>query len=342
MMLHDLKLPEVKVPPLVIPRRLSAHALQQKIVDIKAQLQAKNAIIIAHYYTPADIQAIAEATGGCVGDSLKMARFGYDHSASTLVVLGVKFMGETAKILNPSKTVLMPTLEATCSLDLCCPIDLWDAFCHRHQDRTVVVYANTSAAIKARADWVVTSANAVDIVRYLSEKGQKILWASDRFLGQYVQKCTRADMVIWPGSCIIHERFKAEGILQLKKIYPHAAVLAHPESPPSVLDIADFVGSTTQLLKAAARQPSQTLIVATDQGLFYKMQQTCPDKRLIAAPLAGQGATCKSCAHCPWMMMNTVERLEWSLQTGTIEVQLNLKTIQQAQKPLKKMIDFKR
>jgi len=298
--------------------------------------------MIAHYYTPADIQAIADATGGCVGDSLQMARFGYAHKAKTLLVAGVKFMGETAKILNPCKTVLMPTLEATCSLDLSCPADLFDSFCCKHSNRTVVVYANTSAVIKARADWVVTSANAVNIVNHLTEEGHKILWASDQFLGQYVKKQTNADMLIWPGSCVIHEQFKAEGILQLKKIYTDAAVLAHPEAPPAVLEIADFIGSTTQLLKASCRLPNKTFIVATDKGLFYKMQLASPDKKFIAAPTAGKGATCKSCAHCPWMLMNTVELIEQSLQRGEFEIKLDSTIIKQAQIPLKRMIEFKK
>jgi quinolinate synthase len=342
MAIETFEIPPFEVPPKKVPERLSKEALDQAIERIRNLLKAKNAVMIAHYYTPADVQAIADATFGCVGDSLQMARFGYEHNAKTLLVAGVKFMGETAKILNPSKTVLIPALEATCSLDLSCPVDLFDSFCKKHPNRTVVVYANTSAAIKARADWVVTSANAVDIVNFLAEKGDKILWASDRFLGQYIKKQTNADMLIWPGSCVIHEEFKAEGILQLKKIHTDAAVLAHPESPPAVLDIADFIGSTTQLLNASSTLPNKTFIVATDEGLFYKMQLASPNKKFIAAPTAGEGATCKSCAHCPWMMMNTVESIEQSLQRGEFEINLDSQIIKQAHIPLKRMIEFKK
>lgn len=334
-------IPRIKIPPINKPVRLSTEALNQAIERIRSLLKVKNAVIIAHYYTPADVQAIADATCGYVGDSLQMARFGYQQKARTLLVAGVRFMGETAKILNSNKTILMPTLDATCSLDLSCPFDLFNSFCQKHSNRTVVVYANTSAAIKARADWVVTSANAVAIINYLTEKKHKILWASDKFLGQYVKKQTHADMLIWPGSCVIHEQFKAEGILQLKKIYSDAAVLAHPESPPAVLDIADFIGSTTQLLNASSKLPNKTFIVSTDEGLFYKMKLKSPNKKFIAAPVAGNGATCKSCAHCPWMMMNTVELIETSLKQSKFEIKLDPAVIKQAQIPLKRMIEFK-
>ena len=272
--------------------------------EIKAQLRAKDAVLIAHYYTDPMIQELAEETGGIVSDSLEMARFGNSHSAETLVVAGVKFMGETAKILTPHKRVLMPTLEATCSLDIGCPADQFSAFCDQHPDRTVVVYANTSAAVKARADWVVTSSIALEVVDYLDSQGEKILWAPDKYLGNYVQKETGADMLLWDGSCIVHEEFKAKGIVDLQNIYPEAAVLVHPESPDSVVRLADVVGSTSHLIDAAMKLPNQKMIVATDQGIFYKMQQAVPDKELLVAPTGGSGATCRSCASCPWMGMN--------------------------------------
>src|SRR5690606_20401107 len=176
---------------------------------IKALLKQHNAVLVAHYYTDPLIQALAEETGGCVSDSLEMARFGHDHPADTLVVAGVKFMGETAKILTPQKRVLMPTLEATCSLDLGCPIDEFSAFCDQHPDRTVVVYANTSAAVKARADWVVTSSIALDVAEHLAANGKKIIWAPDRHLGDYVRRESGADILMWDGACIVHEEFKA-------------------------------------------------------------------------------------------------------------------------------------
>ena len=309
--------------------------------EIKAQLRAKDAVLIAHYYTDPMIQELAEETGGIVSDSLEMARFGNSHSAETLVVAGVKFMGETAKILTPHKRVLMPTLEATCSLDIGCPADQFSAFCDQHPDRTVVVYANTSAAVKARADWVVTSSIALEVVDYLDSQGEKILWAPDKYLGNYVQKETGADMLLWDGSCIVHEEFKAKGIVDLKNIYPEAAVLVHPESPDSVVRLADVVGSTSQLIDAAMKLPNQKMIVATDQGIFYKMQQAVPDKELLVAPTGGSGATCRSCASCPWMGMNGLANLLSCIENGTNEIFVDSKIAQQAIQSLDRMMNFK-
>jgi|TARA_B110000967_G_scaffold58897_1_gene60374 quinolinate synthase len=312
--------------------------LQQRI---KQQLLEKDAVLIAHYYTDPLIQALAEETGGVVSDSLEMARFGKTHSAQTLVVAGVKFMGETAKILTPEKRVLMPTLEATCSLDVGCPADEFAAFCDLHSDRTVVVYANTSAAVKARADWVVTSSIALDVVEHLDSLGEKILWAPDKYLGSYVQKQTGADMLLWDGACIVHEEFKAQGIVDLKQVHPDAAVLVHPESPQSVIDIADAVGSTSQLIAAAASLPQSKMIVATDQGIFFKMQQAVPDKQLLVAPTGGSGATCRSCASCPWMGMNGLENLLASLEQGNNEVFVDTDVADEAMKSLGRMIEFR-
>jgi len=309
--------------------------------EIKAQLRAKDAVLIAHYYTDPMIQELAEETGGIVSDSLEMARFGNNHNAETLIVAGVKFMGETAKILTPHKRVLMPTLEATCSLDIGCPADQFSAFCDQHPDRTVVVYANTSAAVKARADWVVTSSIALEVVDYLDSQGEKILWAPDKYLGNYVQKETGADMLLWDGSCIVHEEFKAKGIVDLKNIYPEAAVLVHPESPDSVVRLADVVGSTSQLIDAAMKLPNQKMIVATDQGIFYKMQQAVPDKELLVAPTGGSGATCRSCASCPWMGMNGLANLLSCIENGTNEIFVDSKIAQQAIQSLDRMMNFK-
>lgn len=308
--------------------------------EITAELKKRNAVLVAHYYCSPEIQALAEATGGCVSDSLEMARFGRDHPATTLMVAGVKFMGETSKILSPEKTVLMPTLEATCSLDLGCPVDEFSAFCDKHPDHTVVVYANTSAAVKARADWVVTSSCAVEIIDHLDSLGEKIIWAPDQHLGRYIQKKTGADMLLWDGSCIVHEEFRARGITNMKALYPDAAVLVHPESPESVVDIADAVGSTSQLIKAAQTLPHKRMIVATDRGIFYKMQQAAPDKILIEAPTAGEGATCRSCAHCPWMAMNELENLLHVLKTGDQEIHVDPALAQRAKLPLDRMLNF--
>ena len=307
---------------------------------IRGHLKAHNAAIVAHYYTAPEIQALAEATGGCVSDSLEMARFGRDHPAETLIVAGVRFMGETAKILTPGKRVLMPTLEATCSLDEGCPIDEFSAFCDAHPHREVVVYANTSAAVKARADWVVTSSIALDVAEHLAEQDKAIIWAPDRHLGDYVQRESGADILLWDGACIVHEEFKARGIRDLKQVHPDAAVLVHPESPASVIELADHVGSTTQIIRAACELPQQTFIVATDQGIFYKLQQAAPDKTFIIAPTAGQGATCRSCANCPWMAMNDLEAMAAVFDRGDNEIEVPEALAAQAMKPLERMLAF--
>src|SRR5450631_2448927 len=264
----------------------------QGLVDRVARaLRALDAVLVAHYYVDGAVQDLADATGGCVGDSLEMARFGRDHPARTLVVAGVRFMGETAKILSPDKRILMPTLEATCSLDLGCPADEFDAYCNAHPDRTVVVYANTSAAVKARADWVTTSSTGLEIVRHLHAQGEKILWAPDVHLGRYLQARTGADMLLWNGSCIVHDEFKSVELEMLRREHPGAKVLVHPESPAGVVAQADVVGSTTQLLLAAQRTDAQEFIVATDNGILHKMRQGQPGKTFIEAPTAGNGAT---------------------------------------------------
>lgn len=323
------------------PTRIAAED-EARIDEIKQLLEQRDAVLVAHYYTDDAIQQLAEETGGCVADSLEMARFGARHPASTLVVAGVRFMGETAKILSPEKRVLMPTLEATCSLDIGCPADEFSAFCDQHPDRTVVVYANTSAAVKARADWVVTSSIAVDVIEHLHARGEKILWAPDKHLGGYIRDKTGADMLLWDGACIVHDEFKAKGITDLKALYPDAAVLVHPESPASVVEIADVVGSTSQLINAARELPQQRLVVATDRGIFFKMQQAVPDKTLFEAPTAGNGATCKSCAHCPWMAMNALDNLADSLRQTSGEVFVDAALREQALKPLERMLNFKR
>lgn len=321
---------------------ISAEEKQKLFDSLKQKLKEQNAVLIAHFYTNADIQRLADESGGYVGDSLGMAQFGAKSSAQTLVVAGVRFMGETAKILNPEKRVLMPTLEADCSLDISCPPAAFAKFCKDHSDRTIVVYINTSAAIKALADWVVTSSIALEVVDYLHQKGEKIIWAPDKYLGKYIQNETGADMISWEGSCIVHEKFKAKGILQLKKLYPEAAVLAHPESPPAVLELADVVGSTSQLLLASQQLPNQTFIVATDSGILYKMEQNSPNKNFIIAPTAGHGATCKSCAHCPWMSMNTLTGIENCLIAGKDEIKVDPKIIKKALIPLQRMMEFKK
>ncbi|GAB3387769.1 quinolinate synthase NadA [Massilia agri] len=307
---------------------------------IKRLLKERNAVLVAHYYVDAELQDLAEETGGCVSDSLEMARFGRDHPAQTLVVAGVRFMGESAKILSPEKTILMPDLDATCSLDLGCPADEFAAFCDQHPDRTVVVYANTSAAVKARADWMVTSSIGLDIVKHLHEQGKKILWAPDRHLGSWIQKQTGADMLLWQGSCLVHDEFKGIELDLLKAEYPDAKVLVHPESPSNVVAQADVVGSTTQLINAAVNLPATTFIVATDNGILHKMRAAAPGKHFIEAPTAGNSATCKSCAHCPWMAMNGLKNLAEVLENGANEVHVDPEIGRQAKRAIDRMLDF--
>jgi quinolinate synthase len=309
---------------------------------IKALLREQKAVLVAHYYVDGDLQALAEETGGHVADSLEMARFGSETDAQTLVVCGVRFMGETAKILNPEKRVLMPTLKATCSLDEGCPADAFSAFCDAHPDRTVVVYANTSAEVKARSDWVVTSSIALPVTEHLHAQGKKILWAPDKHLGHYVQRMTGADILLWDGACVVHEEFKGFALDRVRRLHPDAAVLVHPESPDEVVDQADVVGSTTQLIKAVQNMPNQEFIVATDEGIFWKMHQLAPDKTLIAAPTAGEGATCESCAHCPWMAMNALQNLEQVLRNHDQEIRIDEDVRRRAVVPIQRMLDFAR
>lgn len=326
--------------PLHQSHTMTAEEIADYKVKIRQLLVQEDAVLVAHYYTDDAIQELAEETGGCVSDSLEMARFGTRHPASTLVVAGVRFMGETAKILNPEKRVIMPSLEATCSLDLGCPIEEFSAFCDENPDRTVVVYANTSAAVKARSDWVVTSSNALEVAEYLTERGEKMIWAPDKYLGGYIQRETEADMLLWEGSCIVHEEFKARFLKDLMHVHPEAAVLVHPESPMAVIELADVVGSTTQLIKAVQNLPNKKFIVATDKAIFHKMHQTAPGKTLIEAPTAGEGATCRSCAHCPWMGMNALDNLLSSLKTGNNEVLVDPEIGRKALIPLQRMVDF--
>ncbi|MBO4789551.1 MAG: quinolinate synthase NadA [Oxalobacter sp.] len=322
-----------------VPRMLSPEEKAIYKEKIKALLKAKQAVLVAHYYVDGDIQDLAEETGGCVADSLEMARFGRDCPAKTLVVAGVRFMGETAKILSPEKKILMPTLDAYCSLDLGCPVDEFSAFCDQHPDRTVVVYANTSAAVKARADWMATSSIGLEIVSHLKAQGKKIIWGPDRHLGKYIQEQTGADMLLWQGSCLVHDEFKGAELALMKQQYPDAKVLVHPESPASVVAQADVVGSTSQILNAVRTMDAKTFIVATDKGIFHKMQQI-PGKTIMEAPTAGNGATCKSCAQCPWMAMSSLENLAQALETEANEVFVEEEIRQKALGCIERMLDF--
>ena len=313
---------------------------RELVDEIKRMLAEQDAVLVAHYYTAPELQDLADESGGHISDSLDMARFGHEHPAQTLVVAGVRFMGETAKILNPEKRVLMPDLEATCSLDIGCPADEFAKFCDAHPDRTVVVYANTSAAVKARADWVATSGISVKLVQHLSARGEKIIWAPDRYLGDYIQKATGADMLLWHAACVVHEEFKADVLRALRARHPNAAVLVHPESPAGVIEQADVVGSTTALIEAAKTHTADKFIIATDKGIFHKMQQAAPEKIFMEAPTAGLGATCESCAHCRWMAMHDLQKLHNVLKYGNNAIFIDERIRQRALVPIKRLLEF--
>ncbi len=339
----------------IIPNHLlekhQAKLLKRNIYDaddlkllkksIKSLLDEKNGVLISHYYVDKEIQELTEDLGGCVSDSLQMAKFGQNSEADLLVVSGVKFMGETSKILSPEKTILMPTLEATCSLDLGCPEEDFKKFCEEHPDREIVVYANTSAEVKALADWVVTSSIALEVVEHLHSQGKKIIWAPDKHLGKYIEDYTGADMILWDASCIVHDEFKYQGLSDMKKLHPDAGVLVHPESPMEVIKLADAVGSTSQILQAAKNLDFNKFIVATDKGIFYQLEKNNPKKVFFEAPTAGNGAQCKSCSQCPWMGLNSLENLEKTLLDMKNIINVSEKTIQKAQISLNRMTSFK-
>lgn len=322
---------------------LSAEETRDYSQRIASLLKEQNATIVAHYYCNNDVQRLAEETGGFIGDSLEMARWGKNSSFDRLVICGVRFMGETAKILSPEKQILMSSLKAECSLDLGCPAKEFGEFCDEHPDRTVVVYANTSAAVKARADWVVTSSVATQVVEYLHSQKKKIIWAPDRHLGSYIERITGADMLRWQAHCVVHDEFKAEALKKLMALYPDAAILVHPESPEAVVKLATVVGSTSQLLKVARTLPNKRFIVATDSGIFYRLRQACPDRELIIAPTQGEGATCKSCAHCPWMAMNGIREIYEALANPDPvlnEIQVDEEVRRKALVSVNRLLDF--
>jgi quinolinate synthase len=303
-------------------------------------IKEKRFLLAAHYYTDINIQRLAEEAGGIIADSLAMAKFCTEHPAERIVVAGVYFMGETVKILNPSKMVFMPNLTATCSLDVGCPSGKFSKFCEDYSDRTVVAYINTSAAVKAQADWIVTSRIAIDVVKHLSISGKKILWAPDKHMANYIEQETNADIISWDGACIVHDAFKTDALEKLKLIYPDAGVLAHPESPAPILEMADFIGSTNEIISAATNLDYDTFIVATDRGIFYKLYSVAPSKNFIEAPNGGAGATCKSCAHCPWMEMNQLDSLVQVLEEENNEILVEPSLIEKARLPLQRMLDF--
>lgn len=301
--------------------------LNDKILQLKKE---KEAIILAHYYTPSEIQDVADF----VGDSLALARSAAKTDASIIVMCGVQFMGETAKILCPNKKVLMPDTQAGCSLADSCPADRFEQFVKAHPDYTVISYVNTTAAVKALSDVVVTSTNACQIVESFP-KEEKIIFGPDRNLGNYINAVTGRHMLLWNGACHVHEQFSVEKILKLKQQYPKALLLAHPECKNTVLKLADVVGSTSYLLKYAADHPAQTYIVATESGILYEMQKKCPHTNFIPAP--PNDSTC-ACNECNFMRLNTLEKLYLCIKNESPEIKLDAVVAEKAVKPILRML----
>ncbi|EGJ70607.1 Quinolinate synthase A [Bacteroides coprosuis DSM 18011] len=306
--------------------------MNKLITAINELKKEKKALILAHYYQRSELQDIADF----VGDSLALAQWASKTDADVIVMCGVHFMAETAKILNPSKTVLIPDMDAGCSLADSCPADKFEEFVNAHPDHTVISYVNTSAGVKAVTDIVVTSTNAKQIVDSLP-KDEKIIFGPDYNLGNYINSITGRNMLLWNGACHVHEQFSVEKILALKKIYPNAIVLAHPECKNTLLSISDFVGSTSALLKYAQTSDCNQFIVATESGILHQMQKACPEKTFIPAP--PNDSTC-ACNECNFMRLNTLEKLYLCLKNETPEVLVDEKIAVKAVKPIVRMLDI--
>jgi len=313
-------------PNITIPRL--PHDLFANLNALKQEL---NAVILAHYYQDPDIQDIADY----IGDSLELSRKAANTSADVIVFAGVHFMAETAKILNPNKLVLLPDLNAGCSLADSCPPDAFAAFKAKHPDHLVISYINCTAAIKAMSDIIYTSCNAVKIVNQIP-KDQPIIFGPDRNLGRYVSQQTGREMVIWEGACIVHENFSEKKIVQLQITHPEAEVIAHPECEPSVLRHANYIGSTTALLKYSQASLSKTFIVATEPGIIHQMQKECPEKIFIPAPPINNCA----CNECPHMRLNTLEKLYLAMKNRTPEIILPEDVRVAALAPIQRMLEM--
>jgi quinolinate synthase len=299
---------------------------------IKDLQKEKNAIILAHYYQESEIQDIADF----IGDSLALAQWAAKTDADIIVLCGVHFMGETAKILSPEKRVFVPDLNAGCSLADSCPADEFDEFVKSYPGHTVISYVNTTAAVKTLTDIVVTSTNARQIVESFPPE-TKIIFGPDENLGNYINSLTSRNMVLWKGACHVHEQFSLEKILTLKKEYPDALILAHPECKSVILKIADYVGSTSGLLKFSTDSPSRKFIVATESGILHQMQQKNPDKIFIPAPPAD--STC-ACNECNFMKLNTLEKLYNCLKYETPEIFISDEVQKKAVKPIREMLEI--
>lgn len=338
-------LDDVKIPvDFNLPKELKQEELLEdaKLFEkAKTLIKEKKAFFLAHYYCSPIIQKLCEEVGGFIGDSLEMARKGRDCKEDLVIVAGVRFMGQTAKILSPAKIVLMPDLKAECSLDLCCSVEDLQKQKALHPNAAVVAYANTSAEVKALADWIVTSSTAVSLGKYLAAQGQEVLWVPDRHLGSYIANLSNASVYSWPGKCIVHASFAVEEIKKAKAKHPKALLLVHPEAPADVVALADYVGSTSQILSFAKSSEASEFIIATEQNIFYKLQQACPDKTFIKAPILSNESYDRKTPSCPWMELNTIAKIVEALenpQGHEIFVEQNLRDA--AMKPLERMLAF--
>lgn len=306
--------------------------LEEEILRLKKEM---NVVILAHYYQEDDIQDIADI----IGDSLELARKARDTDAEVIVFCGVKFMAEGAKILNPTKKVLLPDMNAGCSLEYSCPPEQFRAFKERHPGHIVVTYINCSAEIKALSDIIVTSSNAETIINSLSV-GQKIIFAPDRFLGGYLNKKTGRNMVLWDGSCMVHERFSEQELVKLKIRHPKAHVIAHPECPEALLNHAHHIGSTSSLLGFTEKNPGQEFIVVTEPGIIHQMEKRSPGSIFYTAPGMEVGGACVTCNNCPYMKLNTMEKLYLCMLKQEPELTLDPALIVAAKKPLDRMLEL--
>ena len=304
----------------------------QLFSEINRLKSKKNAVIMAHYYQNDDIQEIADF----IGDSLALAQQAAKTNADIIMICGVHFMGETAKIIMPDKIVLVPDMEAGCSLADSCPADKFEEFVKAHPDYTVVSYVNTSAAVKALTDIVVTSTNAVPIINSFP-KDEKIIFGPDRNLGNYINSLTGRNMLLWDGACDVHEKFSVKKIVDLKKTYPDAKTIAHPECKKAVLAMADFIGSTASLLKYVQRSDFSEFIVATESGILHEMKRTCPGKTFIPAP--PDDSTC-GCNECSFMRLNTIEKVYECLDKETPRIEISDELREKAYRPIKIMLDI--
>ena len=318
--------------PSVSEKMPSGVALEDAIIELKTSL---NAVILAHYYQDDDIQDIADF----VGDSLDLARKAAATDADVIVFCGVRFMAEGAKILSPDKLVLLPDLEAGCSLEYSCQPDKLAEFKAKHPDHIVVSYINCSAGVKALSDIIVTSSNAEHIVNQLPQD-QKIIFAPDKYLGAYINKKTGRDMLLWDGSCMVHERFSEEELVKLIERHGDAEVIAHPECPENLLEYAAHIGSTSSLIHYAKQKPGGQYIVLTEPGIFHAMQKESPGSEFIPVPALEAGGGCIACNNCPYMKLNTMEKIYLAMKNKSPDITVEAKLAEQALKPLQRMLEM--